>query len=168
MTKELLTNRIDKLREKAAKIGASFDHCFYDENHLQDFWYDGNDIATIEYKNHLISFDVCGDVIIGVAKDGKSDDMLNFRHKGGGEPFFHNSELKVVIPDDEAFEKAVCAYDIVFDNNNWINIIVTDLETNECVSEPEAADECSLLEAVENNFDFYIQYIDNLIAAKSN
>lgn len=154
-------DRISALNERANSIGAKFDHSFYGENHLQDFWYGGNGIAGIEYRGHTIWFDVCGDVNVALYDGDRFIEA--FKRKGEGEPFFDNSEVRKALVDDDTLLKKICNYDLVFENNNWINIVIQHNETGEYVSEPEVADECNLLEAVENAFDPYIKYIDELI-----
>ena len=154
--------RINALTERADSIGATFDHSFYDGNHLQDFWYGGNGIASIEYRGYTIWFDVCGDVNIALY-DG--DQFIEgFKRKGEGEPFFDNSEVREKLVDDKTLYSKIKNDEIVFENNNWINIVIQCNATGEYISEPEVADECNLLEAVENAFDAYIGYINGYIA----
>lgn len=160
--KKNFQERIKLIEEKAAALGATFNHSFYDENHLDCFWYDGNSIATIEYKGYAVCFDVCGDVCVALY-DGENL-KKGLKHKSGSRPFFEDDECREEIVNDTVLREKSASGDLMFDNNNWINIIVIKEhdDTWDDVSEPEVAGEDNLLEAVENNFNYYIGYITDL------
>ena len=52
------------------------------------------------------------------------------------------------------------AHSADFKDNNWINMVIVNNETKEPVSEPEVSDYDNLLDAVEDAFDTYIDYIN--------
>ena len=167
MNKTTYDSKINALIERVKAIGAKFDHSFYDEEHLNSFWYDGNSIATIEYKGYTVCFDVCGDISIAVYPDGDfNKEPKCWKHKSGSRPFFEDDDCKSALINDAVLSDLSRGYNIIFDNNNWINIVVIKEHdgTWDEVSEPEVAGESNLLEAVENNFDYYIDFIDKLIA----
>ena len=163
MKNELYTQRIIAIEERCAKIGATFTHNFYDADHLDCFWYDGNSIAEVDYKGYTICFDVCGDICVVLYNGDNFKKVL--KRKGGSQPFYEDDECREEIADDETLNEKASSDDIMFDNNNWINIVVVKKENDtwKDISEPEVAGEDSLLEAVENNFDYYISFIDDLI-----
>ena len=116
----------------------------------------------MDYKGYTICFDVCGDICV-VLYDG--DDFKKvLKRKGGSQPFYKDDECREKIADDTALAEKTETNDLMFDNNNWINVVVIKEtgETWEDVFEPEVAGETNLLEAVENNFDYYISLIDGL------
>lgn len=162
ITEQEYENRLIRLHKKADELGASFEHELRGCKHLLDFWYGGNSIAEIEYRGYTICFDVCGDVCV-ILYDGEQFVEV-LKRKGEGEPFGDNSEVLEKIVDDERLLQKIQNYELVFDNNNWINIVIQCNATGEYVSEPEVAGESNLLEAIENAFDPYIAYIDKLIA----
>ena len=166
MTEQEYEQRLIKLHSKAESLGGTFEHSFYGCDRLQDFWYGGNSIAEIKYRGYTICFDVCGDVCV-VLYDGEQFIGV-LKRKGEGEPFGDNSEALERIVDDETLLRKIQNYELSFDNNNWINIVIQCNATREYVSEPEVAGESNLLEAVENAFDPYIAYIDKLIAEGGN
>ncbi len=161
--KQNFQEKIKVIKEKCATIGAIFNHNFYDEDHLDCFWYDGNSIATIEYKGYTICFDVCGDICVAFY-DGNNF-IRGWKRKNGSRPFFEDSECRDVIPDDTVLSEKAKSGDLIFENNNWINIVVIKEhnDTWDNISEPEVAGESNLLEAVENNFNYYVGYITDLI-----
>lgn len=153
--------RLIELHRKAMNIGASFEHDLRGCKHLQDFWYSGNDIATIEYKGYTICFDVVGEMVVLVYENGKR--IETFKRKGGSEPFIENSEVLDLLVDDDTLLQKIRNHSVIFDMNNWINIVISCNATGEYISEPEVAAEANLLEAIENAFDTYIGYIDEII-----
>ena len=167
MNKTIYKERTTAIFERADNIGAVVNHSFYDEDHLNCFWYDGNSIAEIEYKGYTICFDVCGDVSISAYADGDfNKEPKSWKHKSGGRPFFEDDDCRPAIVNDAVLSDLTRGYNLIFDNNNWINIVVIKKhgDTWDNVSEPEVAGESNLLDAVENNFDHYIKFIDDLIA----
>ena len=160
--KKNFQERIKLIEEKAAAIGATFNHDFYDAEHLDCFWYDGNSIATIEYKGYTVCFDVCGDICVAFY-DNKF--IKGWKRKSGSRPFFEDDECRAEIANDAVLREKSESGDLMFENNNWINIVVIKEhdDTWDNVSEPEVAGENNLLEVVENNFDYYIEYIDRLL-----
>ena len=162
ITEQEYENRLIRLHKKAEELGGNFEHDLRGCRHLQDFWYGGNSIAEIEYRGYTICFDACGDVCVILYDGEQFVDVL--KRKGEGEPFGDNIEVLEKIVDDERLLQKIQNYELVFDNNNWINIVIQCNATGEYVSEPEVAGESNLLEAIENAFDPYIAYIDKLIA----
>jgi len=158
--------RSDHRKRKARKIGANFEHNFFDDRHLDCFWYDGKDYATIEYKGYTICFDVCGEVQATIIcdKDINEEGFIEICHRDGAEPLYFRTELKKVLDDDTALNiyRQIRATEI--EAQNWVNVIIKCQATGEYVCEPAASDYSNLLEAVENAFDSYIEYIDGLIA----
>ena len=157
---------IDHLKNKAARIGANFKHNFFDEQHLDCFWYDGKDYANIEYKGYTVCFDVCGEVQATIVcdKEINEEGFIEISHRDGAEPLYFRSDLKKVLDNDTALNLYRQLRGTEIEAQNWINIIIKCQATGEYVSEPEASEYSSLLDAVENAFDPYIRYIDNLIA----
>lgn len=155
--------RIIALEEKAARIGAKFEHNFYDKDHLDCFWYDGFDIAIIDYKGHTVCFDVNGDISAGV---DVGDDIIPLSHRGGSEAMYHDCDCRKIIPDDAALTDLVHSNRINYEANNWISSVVFNPDTEEYVCEPEIGSFDNLLKEVENSFDFWINYIDNLVDKK--
>ena len=167
MDKTTYESKLCALDERAKSVGATFDHSFYDEDHVDCFWYDGNSIAEIEYRGYTICFDVCGDISVAVyADEDFNKEPKLWKHKSGGRPFFEEGDCKTAIVNDAVLSDLTRNYNLIFDNNNWINIVVVKKhdDTWDDVAEPEVAGESNLLEAVENNFDHYIKFIDVLIA----
>ena len=162
MENKIFTERIIAIEEKCAKIGATFTHNFHDEDHLDCFWYDGNSVVEVSYKGHAVCFDVCGDVCVALYDGDNFKKVL--KHKSGSRPFYEDDECCEEIVNDMVLAEKTESGDLMFDNNNWINIVVIKEHDNtwDEVSEPEVAGESNLLEAIENNFDYYISLIDGL------
>lgn len=154
--------RIDALKEKADRIGAHFEHSLFDKDHLDCFWYDGKDYITIEYQGYCICIDVCGDVYATLVCDESINEegFLELCHKNGAEPIYFNSEVRKILQSDHDLKMHRLAHSADFKDNNWINMVIVNNETNEPVSEPEVSDYDNLLDAVEDAFDTYIDYID--------
>lgn len=153
--------RLIELHRKAASIGVSFEHDLRGCKYLQDFWYGGNDIATIEYKGYTICFDVVGEVFVSLYDNtGKVE---TFKRKSGAAPFIENSEVLELLADDDTLLEEIKNHRVMFDMNNWINIAIVCNATGEYIGEPEVAGETNLLETIENAFDTYIGYIDEII-----
>ena len=123
-------------------------------------------MGNIYYKGYTIAFDVYGDISICVYP-ANGDEPVNLRHKGGSKPFFDDVDCRAVIADDDALKRLIEDNNIVFENNNWINIVVINDRNQAYVSEVEAVGESNILEAVEANFDHYIKYVDDLIAREN-
>jgi len=140
--------------------GASLDHRFYDNEHLECLWYDGASVATVEYKNHLICFDVHGDVRLFVEGN-------HIRHDGGSEPLFKNEICRHVLKNDCNLIKMTREGAIDYSNNNWISIVVFNQETGAEVFESEVASDTNLLKAVENSLEHYFKRIDTLVDSTS-
>lgn len=77
--------------------------------------------------------------------------------------YFRN-ELKRAIESDVALNLYRQTRATEIEAQNWVNVIIKCQATGEYVCEPAASDYSNLLEAVENAFDSYIEYIDGLIA----
>lgn len=169
MNKQTVEKRLSALKTKAEKLGAHFEHNLYDAKHLDCFWYDGNDLITIEYRGYVICFDVCGDVCISVVVSRKidPDGYIVIRHKGGGEPLYFNDEARTVVKNDSGLRRYITKNRINWENNNWINVIIVDQQTSETVSEPFVSNYSSLLDAAEMDCDCCIDYIDKLILEMS-
>ena len=164
MNKTTYNKRIKAIEDRAANAGATFTHSFYGKDHLECFWYNGYSIAEIEYKGYTVCFDVTGEVNIAVYPKGNFEkDPLIFTRKGESK-LFEDVDCRAAIANDDKLAKLDLEGNLDFDNNNWINITVIKKTSDswENVTEPEVAGESNLLEAVDNNFDYYIQYIDNL------
>lgn len=156
--------RIDALKAKADKIGAHFEYNLFDKDHLECFWYDGKDYITIEYQGYSICFDVCGDVYATLVCDESVNEegFVELCHKNGSEPIYFNSEVKEILQSDHDLKMHRLAHSADYKDNNWVNIVIVNNATKEPVSEPEASDYDNLLDAVEDAFDAYIDYIDKL------
>lgn len=59
------------MKKKAKRMGADFKHCFFEDRHLECFWYGGKDYAAIGYRGYSICFDICGDVQATITCDEK-------------------------------------------------------------------------------------------------
>lgn len=169
MNKRTMEKRLTALNAKAEKLGAHFEHNLYDAKHLNCFWYDDNDLITIEYRGYVICFDVCGDVSISVEVSRKidPDGYITIRHKGGGEPLYFNDEAREVVKNDAGLRRYMTRNLINWENNNWINVVIVDQQTSETVSEPFVSNYSSLLEAAEMDFDCCVNYIDKMITELS-
>ena len=167
MTEREYLSRIEALQKKASEIGAEFEHSFYDKDHLDFFWYHGYSIATVKYKGYTICFDVVGDVRVVLYTNGEYESIFVRREC---RPFFENEDCKKAIKTDELLREKTVSGDLGWINNNWISIaVIKEIDdTWEDISEPEVAGESNLLEAVEKNFDYYIAYIDGLLADSNN
>lgn len=166
LSSEKYRGRIRHLKNKARRIGANFEHSFFDDKHLDCFWYDGKDYATIEYKGYTICFDVCGEVQATIIcdKEINEEGFIEISHRNGAEPLFFRSDLKKVIDNDTALNLYRLLRGTEIEAQNWVNIIIKCQATGEYVCEPAASDYSSLLDAVENAFDPYIKYIDDMLA----
>ena len=166
LSSEKYRGRIRYLKNKARRIGANFEHSFFDDKHLDCFWYDGKDYATIEYKGYTICFDVCGEVQATIIcdKEINEEGFIEICHRNGAEPLFFRSDLKKVIDNDTALNLYRLLRGTEIEAQNWVNIIIKCQATGEYVCEPAASDYSSLLDAVENAFDPYIKYIDDMLA----
>lgn len=162
---EKIMNRIDYLKKKAASIGANFKHSFFDDRHLDCFWYDGKDYATIEYKGYTICFDVCGEVQATIVCDEEINEegFVEICHRDGVEPLYFHSELKKILDDDTALNLYRQFRGTEIDAQNRVNVIITNQATGENACEPSASEYSNILEAVENAFDSYIKYIDDMV-----
>lgn len=156
--------RIDALKAKADKRGAHFEYNLFDKDHLECFWYDGKDYITIEYQGYSICFDVCGDVYATLVCDESVNEegFVELCHKNGAEPIYFNKEVSQILQNDHDLIMHRLAHSADFESGNWVNIIVTDITAGVHVSEPEASEDSNLLDAAENAFDAYIDYIDKL------
>ena len=156
--------RIDALKAKADRIGAHFEHNLFDKDHLDCFWYDGKDYITIEYQGYSICFDVCGNVYATLVCDESVNEegFVELCHKNGAEPIYFNSEVKEILQSDHDLKMHRLAHSADYKDNNWVNIVIVNNATKEPVSEPEVSDYDNLLDAVEDAFDAYIDYIDKL------
>ena len=148
--------RLEALRIKSACVRATFSHHFYSRKHLDKFWYEGLDIATIKYKGYTIRFNVTGSFSCVLYKMGKFKTVLN--HEEGTASFYGDTECMRYIRND----KTLLNPDKVdFDNRNYIYVEITDKGGNRIIG-PEKLEENNLLEAVENYFNYYIEQIENL------
>ena len=123
----------------------------------------GEYVKQISYKEHTISFDVCGDSYIGVQKNGVDYVVA---HRGGSRPIYDDDEALEILENDETFYKLIEENNVVFENNNWVNIIIIG-PNGDYVSEPEVADQDNLLYAALAAFEPCADYIDQLIAASA-
>lgn len=162
---EKIKCRIEHLKKKARRLGGKFEHSFFDEQHLESFWYDGKDYAEIEYRGYRICFDVCGEVQATIVCDEEINEegFIEICHRDGAEPLFFNKELAKVLENDTDLREYLKLRASEVECNNWVNVIVVKADTKERVSEPEASEYGNLLEAVENAFDIYIKYIDKIL-----
>lgn len=158
MKQKTYDKKLKQFHELLMANNASAVHNLYDKNHLDCFWYNGANIVTISYKSYDICFDVCGDISISLQVAGKED--VHFRHRGGSKPFFDDDEVRVQIPRDEELNYFIKNYNIVFENNNWINVVILDTETNEYISEPYVASSSNVLQAAIEEFEHCKKYID--------
>ena len=71
-----------------------------------------------------------------------------------------NSEVRKILQSDHDLKMHRLAHSADFKDNNWINMVIVNNETKEPVSEPEVSDYDNLLDAVEDAFDTYIDYIN--------
>lgn len=163
---EKVRGRIDFLKKKAQRIGGNFKHSFFDDRHLDCFWYDGKDYATIEYRGYTICFDVCGDVQATIVcdRDINEEGFIEICHRDGAEPLYFRTELKGVLEDDTALNLYRQLRATEIEAQNWVNIIIKCQATGEYVCEPAASEFSNVLDAVENAFDPYIKHIDDMIA----
>lgn len=163
---EKIRARIDNLKRKARRIGANFEHNFFDDRHLDCFWYDGKDYATIEYKGYTICFDVCGEVQATIIcdKDINEEGFIEISHHDGAEPLYFRNELKKALENDNVLNLYRQTRATEIEAQNWINVIIKCQATGEYVCEPSASEYSNLLDAVENAFEPYIKYIDDMIA----
>lgn len=152
---------LKKFHEMLMANDASATVNFYDAEHLDCFWYDGNNIVSIDYKGFVICIDVCGDISISL--QNVKDEELNFKHKGCGRPFFEDTELKSYIKDDKKLNYYTRNGDLVFENNNWINVVIFNSETNEYISEPYVAGSSDVLQAAIEEFMPCKKYIDEYL-----
>ena len=157
-------DRIAALEKKAALIGAKFTHHFYGKDHMDCFWYDGNDIATIDYKGHVVCFDVTGDISTGVYV---GDNVIPLYHKSCNTSFYHDDECRGLVRDDANLAHLTQSSGMSWEANNWISIVVINTSSFKYVNEPEIGSSNNLLEEVENSFDYWINYIDNLTEKKN-
>lgn len=166
LSSEKYRGRIRHLKNKARRIGANLEHSFFDDKHLDCFWYDGKDYATIEYKGYTICFDVCGEVQATIIcdKEINEEGFIEISHKNGEEPLFFRSDLKKVLDNDTALNLYRLMSGTEIEAQNWVNVNIKCQATGEYVCEPAASDYSSLLDAVENAFDSYIKYIDDMLA----
>lgn len=162
----------DILKEKGATI-TPWEEAFYDLDHLNCFWYDENGVVGISYKGYTVYFDVCGDVSVTVlsSPDQETDkNCCHIKHKGGNVALFHNDDARKYIVNDDVLEELSEAEKIVFYESNWVNIIIAkddDEGTWNYISEPEVAYESNILEAIENNIEWTLDYIDEYIRGDS-
>ena len=143
---------------------------FYDIDHLDCLWYDENGVVGIFYKRYSIYFDVCGDVAITVLSSADEEfdkDACHIKHKSGCVALFHNDDARELLVNDDVLRELNTQERIEWYNNNWINIVIAkDGDDNDCwnyISEPEVANESNLLDAIENNFEAMLDYIDEYI-----
>jgi len=165
---EKIKLRIEHLKKKAQRLGGRFEHSFFDDRHLESFWYDGKEYASIEYRGYKVCFDVCGDVQATIICDESinEDGFIEISHRDGAEPLFFRKDLSLVLENDTALREYLKLRATEVESNNWINIVVVNVKTGERVSEPEASENSDLLTAVENAFDTSIRYIDSLLKDK--
>ncbi len=163
---EKFRGRIDHLKKKAQRIGANFKHCLFDDRHLDCFWYDGKNYATIEYRGYTIGFDVCGEVQATIVCDEEINEegFIEICHREGSEPLYYRNDLKGVLDDDTALNLYRQLRATEIEAQNWVSINITNQATGERVCEPAASEFSNILDAVENAFDLYIKYIDDIIA----
>ena len=148
--------RLEALRIKTACVRATFYQRFHDKKHLDKFWYDGLDIATIKYKSYTIHFNVAGSFSFVLYKRGKFKSV--FTHEDETASFYGNTECMRTIRNDKALYNPD---KIDFDNRNYIYVEITN-KSGYIISELEKLEENSLLEAVENHFNHCIEQIENL------
>lgn len=158
MKQKVYNRKLKQFHELLMANDASAVHNFYDKNHLNCFWYDGTNIVTISYRDYDICFDVCGDISISL--QNIEGEEMTFRHKGGSKPFFNDDEVRAQIPRDEKLDYYIRNYNIVFENNNWINVVIYNPETNEYISEPYVASSSNVLQAAIEEFEHCKKYID--------
>ena len=163
---EKITARIDQLKKRASRLGANFKHSFFDDRHLDCFWYDGKVYATIEYKGYTVCFDVCGEVQATIVCDREIDEegFIEISHRDGAEPLYFRTELKKVLEDDTALNLYRQFRATEIEAQNWVNIVIKCQATGEYVCEPDASEYSNLLDAVENAFEPYIKHIDDMLA----
>ena len=70
------------------------------------------------------------------------------------------SQSTLTVRSDHDLKMHRLAHSADFKDNNWINMVIVNNETKEPVSEPEVSDYDNLLDAVEDAFDTYIDYIN--------
>lgn len=164
ITEQEYEDRLIKLHKKADELGASFEHELRGCKHLQDFWYGGKSVAEIKYRGYAICFDVCG-VIHAVLYDGENP-VAYFDKKSEDVSFIDDDEVVEKLVDDETYLQKVRNGDLIFGNNNWINVVIIKYRggTWDVVSEPEVAEGTNLLDEIESGFDEYVARIDKLVA----
>ena len=75
-------------------------------------------------------------------------------------------EVVEKLVDDETYLQKIRNGDLIFSNNNWINVVIIKYRdgTWDVVSEPEVAEGTNLLDEIESGFDEYVARIDKLVA----
>ena len=161
----------DQLKERGASI-TPWREAFYDIDHLGCFWYDENGVVGISYKGHTVYFDVCGDIAITVLStpDEEFDEnACHIKHKSGCVALFHNDDAREILVNDDVLRELNEQGRVEWYNNNWINIVIAkddDGGSWDYISEPEVAGESNLLEAIENNFEAMLDYIDEYLCSQ--
>lgn len=156
MRRKEFEKRLEALRIKSACIKAVFYQRFHNRKHLDKFWYDGLNIATIKYKRYAIRFNVAGSFSCVLYKRGKFKTVLN--HEDGHASLYGTTECMKFIRNDKTLYNPA---KVDFDNRNYIYIEITNMGGN-VIFESEKLEENNLLEAVENHFNRFIEYIDKL------
>ena len=91
--------------------------------------------------------------------------MAYFDKKSEDVSFIDDDEVVEKLVDDETYLQKVRNGDLIFGNNNWINVVIIKYRggTWDVVSEPEVAEGTNLLDEIESGFDEYVARIDKLV-----
>lgn len=132
---------------------------FIDENHLCSLWY-GAGVATVNYKGHKFYLEANGDIRFDLYDENNEwiDGFVDKRN--GGSLYGWNNDL---LPNDEALSQLIEKNRIIFQNNNWFEIVVADSEGN-VYDLMDVRDENELDEAIISmieDMDKIIKYIED-------
>ena len=118
MNRKNIVEAIESARKEAEENDAELDvkpEDFYDDDHLNCFWYGGL-LGTLSFSNGwCVRIEVNGEVRLAGVIAGQEINYCNKNNSGA-----YLEDVRDIIPDDASLNAAVEAGDITFLNNNWV------------------------------------------------
>lgn len=91
-----------------------------DEKHLDCLWYGGR-VAEMAYKDYLFTLGAYGDVRATLLDDNNNE-VVEVRDKSNNGRFYE--EMRSYIADDSELWKLYQEGRLVFENNNWWEVLI--------------------------------------------